>query len=188
MSEQRDALLARVVDYYAEHGVRDTSLRTLAAGIGTSQRMLHHHFGNRADVLTAVIDAIAGSQAEQIRDLFAREQDPFEAGRRNWVDTLAGAEKFGALWFELATHAMRGEPYAADLGRVMVETQLREFTRVYATRTEATTAAHLARLTLAVGQGLVFDYLIDRDRDAADAAVLHFTEMVRRELAAPGNP
>ena len=31
----REVLLAKAVGYYAEHGVRDTSLRTLAASIGT---------------------------------------------------------------------------------------------------------------------------------------------------------
>lgn len=60
----RDVLLAKVVAHYAEHGVRDTSLRSLASAIGTSQRMLNYHFGSREDVLVAVIDAIAGGQAE----------------------------------------------------------------------------------------------------------------------------
>lgn len=179
MGDAREALLAQVLAYYAEHGVRDTSLRTLASGIGTSQRMLNHHFGSRVDVLAAVIDAVAGGQAQRIAALFDAEPDPFAAGQRNWAETVAGAERYGALWFELATHAMRGDPYAADLGRVMVDSQLREFTRVYAERTDPMTAARLARLTLAVGQGLLFDYLIDGDREAADAAIEQFTDMVR---------
>lgn len=186
MSRERDALLARVLAYYADNGVHDTSLRTLAAAIGTSQRMLHHHFGSRSDVLAAVIDAVAGSQADQIAALFASEQDPLVAGQRNWQDTVAGAERFGALWFELATHAMRNQPYAQDLGRVMVESQLRAFTRMYEAMTDTETAARLARLTLAVGQGLIFDLLIDGDRAGADGAIELFTAMVRRELGDGG--
>ena len=182
MSEQRDALLQRVVAYYAAHGVGDTSLRSVATAVGTSQRMLHHHFGSRADVLAAVIDAIAGSQADQIAQLFVEQDDPFVAGAENWKRTVDGALTYGALWFELATHAMRGAWYAADLGSVMVAAQVREFTRVYSTRTDAATAQRLARLTLAVGQGLVFDLLIDGDRPAADQALATFTEMVRHEL------
>lgn len=182
MAEGRDALLGKVLGYYAEHGVRDTSLRSLAAAVGTSQRMLHYHFGSREDVLAAVIEAVAGRQAEQIRELFAEQNDPVEAGRRNWESTVEGAVVFGPLWFELATHAMRGAPYAAELGEVMVAAQLRAFTAVYATRTDPAHAARLARLTLAVGQGLIFDLLIDGDRAAADAAVEQFTAMVRREL------
>lgn len=185
MSEARAELLARVLAYYAEHGVRDTSLRTLAAGVGTSQRMLHYHFGSREDVLRAVIDAVAGRQAQDIADLFAVTVDPFEAGRRNWEATVEGAQVFGPLWFELATHAMRRAPYAADLADVMVHAQLREFTRIYAGHTTQARARRLARLTLAVGQGLVFDLLIDGDRQAADEAVEEFTSMVRSALG-PG--
>lgn len=183
VSEAREALLGRILAYYARHGVRDTSLRTLAAAIGTSQRMLHYHFGSREDVLAAVIDAVAGRQAAQIAALFAQESDPFVAGRRNWEATVSDAQRYGPLWFELATHAMHAEPYAARLGEVMVAAQLREFARIYAVHTDPARARRLARLTLAVGQGLIFDLLIDGDRDGADAAVHEFTEMVRRELS-----
>lgn len=183
VSEAREALLGRILAYYARHGVRDTSLRTLAAAIGTSQRMLHYHFGSREDVLAAVIDAVAGRQAAQIAALFAQESDPFVAGRRNWEATVFDAQRYGPLWLELATHAMHAEPYAARLGEVMVAAQLREFARIYAVHTDPARARRLARLTLAVGQGLIFDLLIDGDRDGADAAVHEFTEMVRRELS-----
>ncbi len=182
MGEARDALLAKAIAYYAAHGVRDTSLRTLAAEIGTSQRMLHYHFGSREELLAAVIDAIAGGQAAQIAQLFADAPDPIEAGRRNWEATAEGALELGALWFELATHAMHGRPHAAGLEEVMVAAQLRAFTDVYAAHTDREHAARLARLTLAVGQGLLFDLLVDGDRPAADAAIDQFTEMLRREL------
>lgn len=95
---------------------------------------------------------------------------------------MAGAEVYGALWFELVTHAMRQEPYAAGLADVMVAAQLREFTRIYARLTTPAKAARLAGLTVAVGQDLIFDLFIDRDRRAADAAVREFSRMVRREL------
>lgn len=185
MTEARDALLARVVAHYAAHGVRDTSLRALAAAIGTSQRMLHYHFGSREDLLVAVINAIADDQATQIAALFSGESDPFDAGQRNWEATVEGAQVYGPLWFELATHAMHGAPYAQRLGEVMVASQLRAFTAIFVTHTDPDRAARLARLTLAVGQGLIFDLLIDKDRTGADAAIQEFTEIIRRELS-PG--
>ncbi len=186
MNDARDALLARALSYYAEHGIRDTSLRTLAAAIGTSQRMLHYHFGSREDLLTAVIDAVASQQAQQIAELFDGADDPFAAGRDNWEATVEGARLFGPLWFELATHAMRKAPYAAGLAEVMVHSQLREFTRIYAAHTTTDRAARLARLTLAVGRGLIFDLLIDDDRRAADDAIEQFTDMMRMTLL-PGS-
>lgn len=187
MSDARDALLDRALRYYAEHGIRDTSLRTLASSIGTSQRMLHYHFGSREDLLAAVIDGVASQQAQQIAELFASADDPFVAGQDNWEATVEGARLFGPLWFELATHAMRKAPYAEGLAEVMVHSQLREFTRIYAAHTTTDHAARLARLTLAVGQGLIFDLLIDGDRRAADDAIDEFTNMIKRALL-PRNP
>ncbi len=183
MGEARDALLAGIVNHYAARGVRDTSLRTLASAVETSQRMLNYHFGSREDVLTAVIDVIAGQQARQIGALFAQAADPFEAGRRNWDETVAGAQVFGPLWFELASHAMHDTPSAGRLREVMVAAQLREFTRLYAEHTTPGHAASLARLTLAVGRGLVFSLLLDGDRVGADRAISEFTTMVRRALS-----
>ena len=60
---------------------------------------------------------------------------------------------------------------------------MRAFTDVMLPTRTAEHAARLARLTLAVGQGLLFDLLVDGDRPAADAAIDQFTEMLRRELA-----
>lgn len=42
----------------------------------------------------------------------------------------------------------------------------------------------LARLTLAVGQRLIFDLLIDGDRAGANAAVEEFTRKIRRQVGA----
>ena len=58
MTPARDALLARCVTWFADHGVGDTSLRTLADGVGTSHRMLIYHFGSREGLLAAVVEAV----------------------------------------------------------------------------------------------------------------------------------
>ena len=54
----RDQLLTRTVEYFATHGVADTSLRRLAEEIGTSHRMLLYHFGSREGLLSAVVDRV----------------------------------------------------------------------------------------------------------------------------------
>ena len=40
-------LLDAAIDYVAENGIADLSLRELAAALGTSHRMLIHHFGSK---------------------------------------------------------------------------------------------------------------------------------------------
>ena len=58
VSERRDALLRRVVAAAADGGLARRSLRDLAAHVGTSHRMLIHHFGSRDGLLAAVVDAV----------------------------------------------------------------------------------------------------------------------------------
>ncbi|TQN46601.1 TetR family transcriptional regulator [Humibacillus xanthopallidus] len=178
----RDVLLDKAIGYYAANGVGDTSLRTLASSIGTSQRMLHYHFGSREDLLAAVIESVVTAQIATLDRLFAEEHDPFEAGRRNWEAAAASAQTFGPLFFELASHAMRGRPYAVRLGEVIVTAHVAAFRRAYATVTDDAQAEVLARLTLAVGQGVLLQLLIDGNRPAADAAVDELTQMVRARL------
>lgn len=184
MATPREALLEKAIGYFAENGVRDTSLRTLAAAIGTSQRMLNYHFGSREDLLVAVIEAVVAADTAMLEELFATESDPFVAGRENWRLTADHAQRFGALYFELASHAMYGKAYARELGEALVDRTEAAFESLYATRTDPATAHRLARLTMAVGQGLCFDLLIDGDRAASDAAIEEFIAMMRARLGA----
>ncbi|OFE15986.1 hypothetical protein BA895_21005 [Humibacillus sp. DSM 29435] len=188
MSDQspRTALLHKAIVYYAEHGVRDTSLRTLAAAIGTSQRMLHYHFGSREDVLAVVLETVVAEQIRTLDALFAECDDPFEAGLRNWQNAATSAQTFGPLFFELASHAMYGQAYAAHFADVVITQHVRAFGRAYAGVAEPAQADALARLTLAVGQGLLFGLLLDGDRRAADAAVLELIDMVRGRVGGEG--
>lgn len=186
-ADSRGALLARAIDHYADNGVRDTSLRTLAAAIGTSQRMLHYHFGNREDLLAAVIEEVIAQEIAALEEMTSVVDDPFDALGRHWSRVRGSAQKFGPLYFELATHAMYGRPYAARLPEVLVTRYAAAFAAVYATVTDAEHSERLARLSLGVGRGLLFDVLLDRDLDAADAAVAEFTAMVRSRIAERGS-
>lgn len=145
------------------------------------QRMLSYDFGSREDLLTAVMNTVTTAQAALIDELFAEATDPFDAGWANWEATARTAQSFGPLYFELASHAMAGQPYA-DLGQVIVNEHLGAFARAYESVTSRPHALVLARLTLAVGQGVLFNFLIDNDREAADAAINTFTAMVRAQI------
>ena len=178
-SSPREALLHKAMAYYAHHGVRDTSLRTLAAEIDTSQRMLHYHFGSRADLLAAVVESVVAEQIRTLETLFAECEDPFEAGLRNWQNAADSAQTFGPLFFELASYAMYGQAYAAHFADAVISRHVLAFARAYARVTDPAQADGLARLTLAVGQGLLFGLLLDGDRPAADRAIDELIAMVR---------
>ena len=60
---RRDELLAAVVADCAEHGLGNRSLRDIADHVGTSHRMLIHHFGSREELLVAVVQEVEARQA-----------------------------------------------------------------------------------------------------------------------------
>ena len=50
----RQKLIDAAVAHADAHGLSDTSLRQLAAALGTSHRMLIHHFGSKEGLLVEV--------------------------------------------------------------------------------------------------------------------------------------
>jgi AcrR family transcriptional regulator len=188
-SAARDELLGRVVAWFAENGVGDTSLRTLAAAIGTSHRMLNYHFGSREGLLGAVVEAVEQAEHAALVELAARYDDPFEAGVAFWTRVADRAEVFAPLFFELSTHAMRGQPHADGL-RTWLRTGWTDALRdsYLGLGVPPEPAATLALQSLAMARGLLFEVAVTGDRAAADLAMARWTAMVRREIDAVRAP
>ena len=55
-------LLDALIDAFADGGIGDRSLREIAEAVGTSHRMLLHHFGSRDELLLAIVDEIERRQ------------------------------------------------------------------------------------------------------------------------------
>lgn len=68
---KRADLLAGVVEYIAEHGLGDLSLRPLAAELGTSSRMLIHYFKTKEELLVQALT----TQRPDIPAIFADVTD-----------------------------------------------------------------------------------------------------------------
>ena len=85
--ERRQALLDAVVEEFAERGIGDRSLRDLAAAVGTSHRMLLHHFGSRDELLLAALE-------RSVLDLAARfGADPEPLRATVTATRAAGSER-----------------------------------------------------------------------------------------------
>ncbi|WP_156746856.1 TetR/AcrR family transcriptional regulator, partial [Mycobacterium sp. E2733] len=82
-SERRRELLDALVAEFAAGGVGDRSLRDVAAAVGTSHRMLLHHFGSREDLLLAVVEEVERRQMGVLADLPATPAEGFAA---MWAD------------------------------------------------------------------------------------------------------
>ena len=66
---RRSQLLDKLVEEFAAGGVGDRSLRDVAAAVGTSHRMLLHHFGSRDELLVAIVEEVERRQMTVLPDL-----------------------------------------------------------------------------------------------------------------------
>lgn len=179
----RAALLAAATEYVAVHGFGEASLRQIAAGIATSHRMLIYHFGSKRGLASAIIEAIQQSQLDALHRMLGDDRiEPADAARRFWDLVTDNAMTFGPLFFELAADAMRGrdrEPMAVLGVRMWLEPLADLWRRGGA---DPDRAPLLARMSLAVANGLLLDALLTGDRDAAKTTMLAFAEKFGDEL------
>jgi AcrR family transcriptional regulator len=178
----REVLLERIVEWFAVNGVLDTSMRTLAGGVGTSNRMLNYHFGSREQLLAAVIDRVCENERDALDRCLRATTDPVEAGSQYWGHVAEAARVFAPLFYELSAHAMYGKPYAERLRDVLTDAWVSGFTEGFARVTTQDRAERLARLCLAVGRGVLFEVALTGDRAAADSVIEEFTAMTRQAL------
>jgi len=184
-----DALLAKAVAWFTEHGVGDTSLRTLAAELGTSHRMLHYHFGSRDGLLVAVVEAVERAEKEILARLLDEHDDPYSAGATFWEHVADSAQTFAPLYFELAGHAMLGHAWARSLREWLTDGWVEALTKLYVSAGHPPVrAAELARMSLAMARGLTFELALTGDRAAVDAAMAAFTESTRAGREIGGRP
>jgi AcrR family transcriptional regulator len=166
-SQARDRLLDAAVEHALTKGIVDLSLRDIAAGIGTSHRMLIYHFGSREGLLVAVVreverrerQALAGPlSAADARRLWSRLADP----------RLRSQER---LFFEIYAHALLGRPGTEGFLEDAVEGWITPVAKSMASAgVDQAKARVLARLGLAATRGLLLDLLASGDSAGATDA------------------
>ena len=175
--ERRRQLLDALVEEFATGGVGDRSLREVAAAVGTSHRMLSHHFGSRADLLVAIVEEVECRQMRLLPDLPADPADSFSA---MWADVrrpeLRHLER---LFFECYARAAQGEKPFARMVPGAVDGWLAEAAKIGAAPGAPIDLA-AARLGLAVVRGLLLDLVATDDDAGVDAAAGAFAELLRR--------
>jgi AcrR family transcriptional regulator len=182
----RERLLAGAVDYVAEHGVGDLSLRPLAAALGTSHRMLIYHFGSKEGLLVDVVREVERRQREVFADLDTAGATPAEAMRRMW-HRLADPSLWPheRLFFEMYGQALQGRPGTEALLEGIIDSWV-DTAAALADRlgipVEAARAQ--ARLGVAVVRGLLLDLLATGDRAGVDVAMEQFIAMSEAALRA----
>jgi AcrR family transcriptional regulator len=191
--DARERLLAAVLDQLTGQGLGDLSLRSLAAAVGTSHRMLIYHFGSKEGLLIEVVRAMEARQRAALADLVRaldddRSVSPADAMARFW-ERLADPALWPAerLFFELYGQALQGRPGTTPFLDGIVDSWVGPLTELVARFGSAPeVAAADARLGVAVARGLLLDLLATGDRPAVDAAMARFLGGYFQRVGVPG--
>jgi AcrR family transcriptional regulator len=173
----KELLLRAAMDYVAEHGVSDLSLRQLAAAIGTSHRMLIYHFGSKEGLLIEVIRAVEQQQrdalaAMEIDPALSPEEVMWQFWKRLADPALWANER---LFFEIYGQALQGRAHAAPLLDGIVESWVAPLAQRGREQGLSPADARAdARLQVALARGLLLDLLATGDRKGVDAAAKRF--------------
>jgi AcrR family transcriptional regulator len=170
--ERRAELLDALIDAFAQRGVGGRSLRDVAAAVGTSHRMLLHHFGSREELLLTVVEEVERRQARMLVDL---PDDPAGAFTAMWADLRRPEVRpLERLFFECYSRAAQGEEPFTRLLPGAVDGWLADVDE----RTSGAADPASVRLGLAVTRGLLLDLVATGDDAAVDAAAARFAELV----------
>jgi AcrR family transcriptional regulator len=177
---RRRELLDSVIDAFARNGIGRRPLRAIADEVGTSHRMLLHHFGSRDELIVAVVEEVERRQAAVFGTL---PDDPTAAFAAMWTDLrrreLRALER---LFFECYARAAQGE---APFTRLLPGA-VRGWLDTADERTGGAVDPALARLGLAVTRGLLLDLVATDDEAGVDAAAAAFAALLRVAAPDPG--
>jgi AcrR family transcriptional regulator len=171
---RRQELLDELIGAFAAGGIGGRSLREIAEAVGTSHRMLLHHFGSRDEMLLAIVEEIERRQAATLPDL---PDDPADAVAAMWADVRrAELRPFERLFFECYARAAQGEePFVR-----MIPAAVDGWLASVQARAGGAADPAMVRLGLAVTRGLLLDLVATGDEAGVDAAAASFVEMLRR--------
>jgi AcrR family transcriptional regulator len=171
-SGRRRQLLDALVEEFADGGIGDRSLRDVADAVGTSHRMLLHHFGSREDLLLAVVEEVERRQMGMLSEILTNAAEGFSA---MWADLRRPElRRLERLFFECYARAAQGEKPFARMVPGAVDGWLREVEAI----TGAAFDPAMARLGLAVTRGLLLDLVATNDDAGVDAAAGAFISLL----------
>ncbi|APA77072.1 TetR/AcrR family transcriptional regulator [Mycobacterium avium subsp. hominissuis] len=170
--QRRRELLDALIAEFAAGGIGDRSLRRVAEAVGTSHRMLLHHFGSREGLLLAIVEEV---ERRQMRVLTELPREPAEGFAAMWADLRRPElREFERLFFECYSRAAQGEkPFAR-----MLPDAVDDWLRQAETHSGAPFDPAMARLGLAVIRGLLLDLVSTGDEAGVDAAARAFVNLL----------
>ena len=179
---KREEILSRALEVFAEKGYRRASLREIAESVGLSQAGLLHHFSSKEELFAEVlrkrdeVDTAGGGFDGDWNDAF----DGLAGVIRHNAEVPGLVQLYATISAEAAEPDHPGHAYFVDRYRTIVG-GLEGYIRAEqaAGRVEpGLDARMLARLGVAVADGMQVQWMLDDTADMADA-VEYFWSLVR---------
>lgn len=166
--DKRTQLLDRLADHVLAHGLSGSSLRPLAKGAGTSDRMLLYYFTDKNELIAAVLRHIAGRMMTLMDAAAAPSPLPYDQLLGRIMATLddPAFSPYMRVFLEVASGAANGDAALGHIGEALG----RGFLAWGKAQLESDTPdADAARLLVTV-EGTVFLRAIGM-RDVCDQAI-----------------
>ena len=123
-ADRREAIITATVDVARRKGLASTTVRDVAAEMGTSSGLIHHYFDSMDDVLAAAFEVVAAQDLEISAGLMAMAPTAVEA-LRIFFRTYTPADKDWAfqLWLDAWAEAARRPAVQVTSRRLNLEWQ-----------------------------------------------------------------
>lgn len=187
-SSRRIELAQAAAVVLLERGLADLSLRSIAAAIGTSHRVLLYHFDSLDDLLAAAFEESRLIQTQMASQVVLDDAStsPSEQVGKLWkVLASRKAEPGVRVFFEMLGRAIRDPDAFPGFARRSVvdwiDFSKQTFQAAGLTESEAATEA---TLVIAVFRGLLADLVSTRERKRVERALETFLQGLDQKLAA----
>jgi len=173
---RRQQLLDAATDYVIANGLAATSLRPLAASLGTSHKTLLYHFGTKEQMFAAILREARTRERLRAAARRAPEGEIPPYTERLWATWkyLSGTSEddFWRFYFEVHALALRDPAQYEEGLRDGVDDWVSGMQASLVAEGHAPSRArNLATLVLAAFRGLELDLLTTGDRKRVDAAM-----------------
>jgi AcrR family transcriptional regulator len=123
-AQRRETIVTAALDVAERKGLASTTVRDVAAEMGTSSGLIHHYFDSMDEVLAAAFERVAQQDLEASSRLMAAATSPVEA-LRVFFRTYTPADKDWAfqLWLDAWAEAARRPALQATSRRLNLEWQ-----------------------------------------------------------------
>lgn len=181
---KREEILARALEVFADKGYRKASLREIAESVGLSQAGLLHHFSSKEELFAEVLrkrDEVDSAGGELGSDWSAAFDGLVGIVRHN-AEVPGLVQLYATISAEAADPDHPGHDYFVSRYQQIVaglEGYIRSEQEAGRVR-EAVDARMLARLAVAVADGMQVQWMLDPSADMGDA-IEAFWSLIRTQ-------